>query len=100
MRRPVERPKNCECDNTHEQNNTCCMPCWNKGFRTVNMRETYKVKQGSTGYWVVDGKGFVEGMIDKPQDAADYANYCNAKADINEEPLSYKDFLEFNKSAN
>lgn len=32
----MARPKNCECDNTHEQNNTCCMPCWKAGFRTVN----------------------------------------------------------------
>ncbi len=31
----VLRPINCECDNTHEQNNTCCMPCWNAGFRVV-----------------------------------------------------------------
>lgn len=29
------RPADCECDNTHEQNNTCCMPCWEAGFRTV-----------------------------------------------------------------
>lgn len=29
------RPDNCECDNTHEQNNTCCQPCWNAGFRSV-----------------------------------------------------------------
>jgi hypothetical protein len=30
-----KRPNNCECDNTHEQNKTCCQPCWNAGFRTV-----------------------------------------------------------------
>ena len=30
-----KRPKNCECDNTHENNKTCCMPCWKKGFRSV-----------------------------------------------------------------
>ena len=29
------RPSNCECDNTHEQNNTCCQPCWRAGFRCV-----------------------------------------------------------------
>lgn len=35
IKQPTERPTNCECDNTHEQNHTCCMPCWNAGFRTV-----------------------------------------------------------------
>lgn len=29
------RPHNCECDNTHEQNGTCCQPCWEEGFRSV-----------------------------------------------------------------
>ena len=32
---PYARPDDCECDNTHEQNDTCCMPCWEAGFRTV-----------------------------------------------------------------
>lgn len=30
-----QRPITCECDNTHEQNDTCCMPCWNAGFRVA-----------------------------------------------------------------
>lgn len=30
------RPQNCECDNTHEQNKTCCRSCWKAGFRVVN----------------------------------------------------------------
>lgn len=29
------RPKNCECDNTHEKAGTCCRPCWEHGFRQV-----------------------------------------------------------------
>lgn len=29
------RPPFCECDTTHEQNDTCCMPCWEVGFRLV-----------------------------------------------------------------
>lgn len=29
------RPEDCECDNTHEQNRTCCQECWEKGFRLV-----------------------------------------------------------------
>lgn len=32
---PDHRPENCECDNTHEQQQTCCMPCWKAGFRIV-----------------------------------------------------------------
>jgi len=63
------------------------------------MTPKYKKKEGSTGYWIVDGKGFVEGVIYKPQDADDYLSYCNAKAEINEEPLSYKDFIQLNESA-
>jgi hypothetical protein len=42
----MKRPKNCECDNTHENNNTCCRFCWDKGFRTVN-RTYYKVIDSS-----------------------------------------------------
>jgi len=34
LREPA-RPAKCECDNTHEQNDTCCMPCWRRGFRAV-----------------------------------------------------------------
>jgi hypothetical protein len=33
--RLFSRPENCECDNTHKQNDTCCVPCWNAGFRRV-----------------------------------------------------------------
>ena len=29
------RPLNCECDNTHENNRSCCPPCWAAGFRAV-----------------------------------------------------------------
>ncbi len=29
------RPAKCECDNTHEQNKTCCRACWRLGFRSV-----------------------------------------------------------------
>jgi len=29
------RPEKCECDDTHEQNDTCCRPCWADGFRRV-----------------------------------------------------------------
>ena len=29
------RPLNCECDNTHENNRSCCRPCWAAGFRAV-----------------------------------------------------------------
>ena len=60
----------------------------------------YKKSEGSTGYWVSSKSGFIEGPIDKPQDADKYLEYCNAKADINEEPLSYQDFVQFNESAN
>ena len=28
-----ELPTECECDNTHEQNNTVCRYCWAKGLR-------------------------------------------------------------------
>ena len=35
MNNKSKRPRNCECDNTHENNRTCCMPCWNEGFRKV-----------------------------------------------------------------
>lgn len=31
----LNRPDDCECDNGHEQAETCCMPCWNAGFRKV-----------------------------------------------------------------
>lgn len=29
------RPLTCECDNTHEQNHTCCRACWAADFRDV-----------------------------------------------------------------
>lgn len=29
----VKIPKGCECDNTHEQNQTVCRACWKVGLR-------------------------------------------------------------------
>jgi hypothetical protein len=29
----LDLPPGCECDNTHEQNNTVCRFCWAKGRR-------------------------------------------------------------------
>lgn len=62
----------------------------------------YKVTKGLLGYYVTikDDNDFAEGPIIKRKDAAEYRSYCEAKADINEPPFSYEDFLEFNKSAN
>ncbi len=54
----------------------------------------YKRTEGSTGFWIVDGKSFVEGVIYNPKDADEYLAYCNAKAENNEQPLPYKDYLK------
>lgn len=32
---PSARPLKCECDNTHENNQTCCRYCWKAGFRST-----------------------------------------------------------------
>jgi ribosomal protein L40E len=33
----------CECDNTHEQNQTVCRFCWNKGIRWKKKNKVEKV---------------------------------------------------------
>lgn len=34
----AEHPNDCECDNTHEQNNTVCRYCWWLGYRNWGER--------------------------------------------------------------
>lgn len=34
-----ETPTQCECDNTHDQNHTCCRFCWAQGYRNTAHHE-------------------------------------------------------------
>lgn len=40
------RPTDCECDNTHEHNDTCCRPCWSAGFRRVQTKADERAENG------------------------------------------------------
>ncbi len=45
------RPNDCECDNTHEQNKTCCRPCWEAGFRTVVQTDKVHESKATARPW-------------------------------------------------